>query len=295
MTLPENYKQIFNDFCIGLKQIEILCSVATYTLEDFPNNLPENLGRSVTLAIGEISKQLNYDENNSNPQVIDVEVLLNSELEKQLALSVLEFLMMKPVKMINRITDYNFERIICPQSLIIVFAHFEAFMVDTIKFICETRPEVLKSKSKKISFEDALEFENNIKQFLTDQYTNEFNWKSVEDKLNFFKSEFGIKLDIEDSNLEALVNAENIRHIVVHNGGRMSQQFINKSKKKDFKIGDLVYFSFKEIINISKLTHYIASKIYVETIRKFVKDFDKHNFNGAYIQWQDIIEELDKD
>jgi hypothetical protein len=295
MTLIEKYGQIFNDFCVGLKQIEILCAVATYTLDDFPNNLPENLRRSLVTAITEISEQLNHDKTKPEPQIVDVEVALNSKLEKQLVQSVLEFIMMKSNKKVKKITDPNFGRVICSQSLIIVFAHLEAFMTDTIKFICDACPEVLKSKNKKISFEDALKFESNIKQLLIDRYTYEFGWKSIDEKLAFFKSEFGLKLEIVDSNIDVLKEAENVRHIIVHNGGRISQQFIDKSKNKRFKIGGFVTFSFREIIAISQITHYLASKMYVETIKKFAKGYENSNLDGVFLQYRDLIEELRKD
>lgn len=114
-----------------------------------------------------------------------------------------------------------------------IFEHLEAFMTDSIHYICRKCPNVL-NKKKKITWEKALSFESRRKliDYLSEELCYEFIRESTfEKRLEFFHDIFNIKNPVPENHLRALEIMKKIRNLIVHNGGKVNQSFLDFLEK----------------------------------------------------------------
>ena len=151
-----------------------------------------------------------------------------------------------------------------------MFAHLEAFLSDSLRAICRVRPEILKS-NKKIDRSTLIDFRSwdKIIEFLIEDYTYDFGWETFKNKIKFLNDKIGLNIEIPDSDLSILEEAENTRNIVVHNGGRISQEYINRTKKDDLNVGDLILITPEFIKTVSNIILYLAWDIFALISKKF--------------------------
>ena len=66
-----------------------------------------------------------------------------------------------------------------------------------------------------------------------------------------------------------LEGAENIRHIIVHNGGRASQEFINRTGRNDLAVGEIVPVTAEYVGDVSSSSRLLASELFTKVSKKF--------------------------
>jgi hypothetical protein len=272
----ESYRETYKNYISSTSQVEILTLVSGEAVKDFPKHLPEELRGPLLLGMRETANAL-------------IEVAKAAEMGKRISRSVRR--PNDPTKgklldsvlslFISEVTADNsrgiderfqegFERLLSSQAIIMAFAHLDAFISDTMRAICVARPEVLKSE-KKIEWSMALTFDKkeDLIKYLIERYVFEFGWLNLSNRVEHLKKQIGLELIQPESERELLDMAENIRHLAVHNGGRASQEFIERTGRNDLGIGDLVPITLDEIGKISSAARLLASDLFASVSKKF--------------------------
>jgi hypothetical protein len=75
-----------------------------------------------------------------------------------------------------------------------------------------------------------------------------------------------------------LENARNIRHAVVHNGGRVSEKFKQRIKSKSFVMGQIIPITFDYLEDVLSVSQVLASELFVAVSEKYF-EIDGSNIN----------------
>lgn len=274
MSLDE-LSSTFVNFMASLEATRLTTKLAIKIFDDFPNNLKEifdngNNSRGSFDILEEIFPELfiSSDEIKEDKDIIIdlpyyyTQTGISPDSHRVIVRNLLDILDVKnlvneeSIMLLNRI---NYERLFLSQQLIMYFAHLDAVLMDFFRQICLISPSILK-RNKKISFKDVIDNQENIINVLLDKFALEFNYKTLEEKINLFKEDIKIDFEIEDSGISFLNKAEQIRHIFVHNAGKMDMKFLEKIDIKSYKEGDIypleekhnemLYFVMSDLITV---------------------------------------------
>lgn len=272
----ESYRATYKNYLMSTSQVAILTLVSGEAVKDFPKNLPEELREPLLSGMREVANALReVAEAAEKGKRVSVSLGRPNDPTKGKLLTSVIYLFMSQVKVdgpqdINETFKEGFERLLSSQAVIMAFAHLDAFMSDTMRAICVARPEVLKSE-KKIEWSTALTFDKkeDLIKYLIERYVFEFGWLNLSKRVEHLKKQIGLNLVVPESELELLDMAENIRHVAVHNGGRASQEFIERTGRNDLAIGDFVPITFEDIEKISSVARLLASDLFEAVSKKF--------------------------
>jgi hypothetical protein len=277
----------------------VLNLAAGEVLRDFPARLPEGLreplgrdmlkvGRMLTEAVSEIGVGVEAEERARmlDQELSRVEAEIEAESKKgkvkttsaeldqmdtegRIFVHVLFMFIALSLLDISP-HDLDFNRLLCSQQLVMVLAHLDAFMADSLRAICRVRPEVLMSE-KKLEWSTLISCGgwDELLAHLIEQYVFEFGWRSIYKRVQFLKEQLGLVIDFPESDIELLEEAENIRNIIVHNGGRVSQEYIARTGRDDLRIGDFVPVTLEYVDEVSMAASTLAGELFVEVSRKF--------------------------
>jgi hypothetical protein len=150
------------------------------------------------------------------------------------------------------------------------FAHLDAFMADTVRAICKARPDVLKS-GRKLDWEAIVSSGGweGLMTRLADQYAYEFGWESVTERLKVMQERLGLTLACPREHTRLLEEAELTRHVVVHNGGRVSQQYIQRTGCTDLRIGQFVPVTPTYVAQVARCAWSVAGALCVAVARAY--------------------------
>lgn len=294
----DEYLRRYNYFgaCLGGSGVSSIISLMI--LNDFPNKLPKELAQYVIKTMDEFFKS--HAKNDIRAQEIlkkkstvsislpfRMDIFPESDLRQSLIHSSL-FLSIGEIAMEQNLDWKNF---LTAQNLVMIFAHFDAFFSDSIRAICESKPEILK-REKKISWRNALELENQqlLIKHLTEEYVFELCHEDTIKRITILEKELGLKLDIGEKRLESIKNAQLIRNIVVHNGGRINAEFIRKvaDGQRKLKIGDIVKIELDVIRRIDRVILFLGCSLFKEVSKKYF-GMQEADLNEKI--WQMILEE----
>jgi len=246
-TLWEQYRDTYLNFITSMSQIRILTFVNEAVFEDFPLNLPDGLRHALLDAVGELPRVVQEmleggKEEGASLGLTDDET--TSDLVFWTTLPFFAYLYSGAGPgLAERSLPFEpgFETLLRSQSLIMAFACLDAFKADILRAICKVVPEILRSK-KKIEWKTALTFgsREELLLHLAERYVLEFNWLSVPKRLDFLCAEIGLDIPVTEAEVEFFGYAENVRHILVHNGGKVSQEFIERTGYRDLTVGEFV-------------------------------------------------------
>ena len=168
------------------------------------------------------------------------------------------------------IDTIDFERLLYSQSLVMAFAHIDAFMGDSLRTIYQVCPQAL-SSNKKVDIADILSCGTwqNLIDSLIERYVFEIGWKSVAKRVEFLRDKLGIIIDYPESALELLGRAEEIRNITLHNGGRVSDEYLARTQETNVSVGDLVPITYEYVSEVSSEAMFLAGELFVGIAKKF--------------------------
>lgn len=272
----DDYRRIYRDYSTATNQIQIVTIVASESLKEFPQNLPDALRKPLLGSMLEFATLLT--------QVVDsakdgrkgrrsLKPLSGDPTKATLLYSVLQLYVGQisvGASEESNSSQPDFERLLSSQALIMVFAFVEAFIGDTLRLICSLRPEILKTE-KKIEWATALEFDNkeDLITHLRERYVYDFGWFSLDERVKHLRAKLGLEVGTPASDLELLSLWENVRHVVIHNGGRVSQEFRTRTHQVDLPIGEPIPITFKDIERISTAASLLAADVFESVSSKF--------------------------
>jgi len=164
---------------------------------------------------------------------------------------------------------FDFARRLRAQELVMLLAHFDAFMADSVRAICKGAPDTLK-RSKTLTWEGILQCESwdNLVAHLIEEMAFSFGWNSARQKIEALQKEFGVVVSANEKDLVTLETAEQFRHLLVHNDGRVSREY-NKRARKALRIGTPIDISRRFIDEVTSAVSMVASDTFIAVATKF--------------------------
>lgn len=291
----EKYSKIHMKYVIAINQARMISLASTEALADFPNNLPENIQQPFKENMTKALKMIGDRLREGGPPTLKISwkmVHLPSNGEKQ-ETSNYDLTMIKANNFfiasfilgisksnllgnkipIDSVMKINFDDALYFQELVMIFAYLDAFIDDTLRIIYECCPERLKCE-KTITWETAIglkSYKKLIHHLISKYVRKEFRNLPLVERIAFLKERMGLEMDIPESVLRDFKIAEHVRHIIVHNAGRIDNEFLAKTQLEDFKIGDVFPISFQYISNLSYYIQLLGSYIFREVSTKYFK------------------------
>lgn len=173
--------------------------------------------------------------------------------------------------------DIDFMEVLNIQLLVMLLANLEAFLVESVNILCQLKPELVNGRKKSdLTEEKGYGNQDNLGSKMLEKFINDFGRKPIRKKLVFFREKLEMKDSFSNKQLKLIYEAQMIRNLVIHNGGKINLNFIKNSERKDLKNG--VYFKIsdhylKEIKEtILKIIDHIRSFFYSEFTSLSIKN-----------------------
>lgn len=166
----------------------------------------------------------------------------------------------------------KFRRAVLSQQLIMIFAHLDSFIADSVRVICEALPDVLKSRDRKLEWERIINCGSwdELLEHLIEEYVARSDRGPVLDRIDNMKRTFGLDLRVDNRALGTLEVAENVRHAFVHSGGRADSSFLNRCKVEDMVPGTPINFRSATIDDVNRSALLAGTAIYGSVCTKFL-------------------------
>ena len=282
----ESYREIYSNYELSVNQTRMVTIVAGEVLKDFPNNLPKNLHGSLIDGMKKfrdiLDQYLNpsgMELNQEDLKATEKELTNSTEsnsimIENDLVIHMFK-LIFSNVENLDSIDNMDFERLLYSQELVMLFAQLDAFMADSLRIICQSRPEILKS-NKQLDYKTILSCDGweELINHLSEEYVLEFGWKTINERLKFLRNKLNLNIEFSELELEFLKEAELIRHVIVHNGGKISQEYIKRSKEPDLIMGSFVDVNSGYIGELANKIGKLVSILFLAISKKFFNKED---------------------
>jgi len=209
-----SYKRTYLGFLQAIHQTQLVSAVAEHSLHNFPKGLPPSAASAVQHLFHQLGSALLGAASDADSKQIDS--ALDKELHPtapkrakrmrprsdkeadEIAMHALHLMLaqdlQKKTSSLPRVGK-QFQILARHQAVAMLYAHVDAFFGDTLRVICRARPEVLRS-GKQLTWELALSFESmaDLVETLAEQFIYEFGWKTLADRLKFFRDKFGVDI-----------------------------------------------------------------------------------------------------
>lgn len=252
----------------------VVTLVAHDVLRDWPKSLPENTRKPLEEARNKWRDLMTalLDHKITSEQFDGELTSLYAEWEKVKGQSALfkTVIRMSLFRPNTASSEIDFKRIVNSQAYVMVFAHLDAFMADSIRAVCKLRPEVMKC-DKTMEWVDIIScgtWDRLLTQ-LSEQYSFQFGWQSLVKRIDFLRSQIGLKLTFPEEKLKVIDDAENIRNVLVHNGGNASQEFLDRSKRSDLALGEQVPVTLESVRTLVGTISELGDRLYEAIAEKF--------------------------
>jgi hypothetical protein len=158
------------------------------------------------------------------------------------------------------------------QSLVMMVAALEAFLIDSVKTICLVQPRVMKNNNKEIKWEDIIDAGSydELMEILADLYAKDIN-KNIKGGIRFMEKNLGLVINFPETGLKKLDDARNVRNLIVHTGGRIDKKFLKNVGWKGAVVGERIKLEIEWIGEVWESTCGVCTSVYFGTIKKFFK------------------------
>lgn len=286
----ETYRHRFMEVGIATHKSTLIAHTGVKILEDFPDGLPEpyheaftTLSLRVMRATAKLLEEADDPDGNEFDEELR-EAFDADEIEKHLAerdepegmaVQVGDDAIRLMMLGIMRGGDpdsleLEFDRALASQSFVMILAHLDAFLADSVRAICSQEMRPLRSE-KKISWDEVLDAGNwdSLVRRLIEKRVYDFGWNTLSDRLQTMRDEFGLALEEASSVASSLEEASNVRHVIVHNGGRTSQEFLSRTGRDDLVVGEQVPLTLDDVAETAAEVRVVCSDVFFEVSEIF--------------------------
>lgn len=281
-TALAEYGRHYQAFLRSASQTKLIAQFAGELFTNFPRRLPPELRKKLKEGLRswasktiEVAKAAMKEPGHK----IKMEWISDDLLEAAVAMLSAHFLAHRGEK--TKVSLPNFRDLIYEQELVMLLAHLDAFFDQSVRAMCVAEPRILHG-NKELTWSDILHCENfeGIIRRMIETYTLELGVKPVAQRFKHLQGKHGLKIALEEGcmPLRVLDDAEALRNIIVHNGGRVSREYLKRTKRSDVKIGDVVSVDegFRGIA-------YLSVRICAEALYRGVAEFVKVGLGGQSI------------
>lgn len=271
----KDYKRIYQDYEMSVHQARLISYISTEVIKDFPYDISGYYDISAFPKLRQASKLLQeIVKDFKNGRVHKKETRETIEKDDSLTdlMEAIFYLFGLMVKRHMFTEELEFQRILNFQELIIHHSNFDGFLSDSVRAICYTCPNVMK-KSKTIQWEEILSCKgwSELMTRLVEIFVRDLGWKPLEKRLNMFTGLFKLKLKFDEGDIQTIKELDITRNLIVHNGGRVNQEYVKLKRTTDIKMGDYVSVNNGILRHISKTLQLVASDIFVEVSKKYFR------------------------
>ena len=270
----DNYKKVYRNFEFSISQSMVMTLISHEVLKQWPQSLPESTQKPLAEARKQWSDlwTSHFDNKTTSEQFsaeLDRMFKEWERIEGQPALfkTVMRMNLFRPDQATK---ELDFSRIVNSQALVMMFAHLDAFMADSIRTTCRVCPEILKC-DKKMEWVDIVScgsWDKLIDQ-LIEQYSFQFGWQSVAKRLDFLKKQIGLEFAFQEEKLRIIDDSELIRNVVTHNGGNVSQEYLVRSRRTDVSLGQPIPITLDSIRQLFTAIGLLGDTLYKAIAKKF--------------------------
>jgi hypothetical protein len=267
------YKATYLNLQSAIIQARIVGLASTESLKGFPKRLPPEVRRTVVSQLREFTQQLGeavnalQESGEASRRIEDAAEADRSRLfSPTLQLFMLQVLRGRPI------AEIDFDFVLNDMQLVLLLAYFEGFLSDSLKAACSQDIRTLYS-GRKMSIERVLSSGNweGLVARVIDDFAYESGWKALPERLLFLTSELGLDLQLLQAELDELKETELLRNLVVHNGSRVSQEYLDRTSRRDRHLGETVLVSGESVEKLTHLLQRLASDVYTAISTKFFK------------------------
>ena len=291
------YRRTYHTYEVSVNQTRILRLVVAEIFQDFPDRLPQDLqvvvSNTAQMWVHLIKKlaALTEEQPEFKPEELQEELYPGDwfhEVHESPLYNPTLSLILAQVMLSTPIFEVDYERLFCHQELIMLFAQIDAFLADTLRVICRVCPQIL-SRNKTVEWATVLSCGGweELLDFLVERYVYEFGWAPLPKRLELLREQLGLEVSYSDSDIELLGEAENIRNIVVHNSGRVSQEYIERTKRRGLAVGDYVPLTLDYLEEVSEACRMLVAELFVAVSRKFF-EVDESDLRGVWRRSSDL-------
>jgi len=290
----KDYQKIYEDFLLSFYQTEIVSRLGLITLKNYPNNLPDKTRDVLLRDKHEMMKLIvqsgslkNSGKTAASPvesRNNDLQTMTKTE-EDMMRLGFGELFipsLMAETTLAKQghLNGYgpqnlHFDRIVNSQRLAMHYAYLDAFMGDSLRAVLTLQPLLTSEEKVDAKVVLGLGSWDAVIQYLIETYVYRVGWKTITERISFFKERLGLDLKINDELLGTLRDGEQLRNMIIHNAGRVNSEYKKRSKNNDIKIGEIIPIDDKYMRKVIGAIEVIAGDIRRQINIKFFKDTDE--------------------
>jgi hypothetical protein len=287
-----SYKRMYLGFLRAIHQTQLVSAVAEHSLHDFPKGLPPSAASAVREVFNKMGSALlvaasraDAGETDPVPPRGSLHAAVPTKPKRmprqpdneatEIAIDALYLMLAQDLRRRIRSPSLDlgkqFQILTRYQAVAMLYAHVDAFFGDTLRVICRTRPEVLRS-GRQLTWETALSFGSmgDLAGTLAEQFIYEFGWKTLVDRIELFRSKCGVDLVIAVDELELLTLFEQRRHLIIHNGGVVTAKYIADTGDTHAKLGRQIAISRDEVRSLGHAVMMLGSNLCSAVAVKFL-------------------------
>lgn len=283
------YRERYDVFATSLGASGILARVGSAVLKDFPDNLPSDLRDTVRESVTQVllsARQVRASDDMATngaggaTDAEELQVRRSSDSDQQSGL--VESSLLVALGEAGISGGFEWDSFARAQHVVMVYAHFDAFFSDSVRAVCEIRPDVLR-RDRKISWRDILEQGgwDDLLQRLIEDYVFELGHRGIVERLQAFDRQLSLKLGIPEPDLEAIQYGELVRNVLVHTGSRITPEFLRRagSAGEHLRIGETITVDFDFLDRVANSILIAGSDLFRVVATKFFavshKDLDR--------------------
>ena len=259
----EQLNDVFRRFQQATSQNYIFRMCAQHLFAEFPSRLPPDLQQHINDALNEVAEKMQTRSDGYSRIDMDPTAYKN-----ELSLAMTE-LVISRIYLGEKNFKADYYYFVEGQYLVSLFSQVDAFLSDTLRIVLRIHPGRLKT-NRQIEWKDIIAAGDwdSLIQKLTESYILGFSHKSLPDRIAEFEK-MGIAFDRDEEIKDVLGYGENVRHIVVHNGGIVSEAFIEKTARKDVTVGEQLSLHHEDLLAFWRAAQSLGGDVFRGVATKF--------------------------
>lgn len=275
------YKRMTVEHLAYISRMKLLIHYSIIFFEDFPKNLTGDLKDQWVNGLQKMIDGLNKLKQENGPNTLNLDV--DEVIQDAFIISYDSFINSKDSVDIAKC--FNFNELIFSQALAMNYARIDAFYNDSIKCICELKPEIMIQSvddnikknegvnEKNITWQQIIKLGSyaKIMGYIKEDFIYKLGLKSLEKRINFLTSKLGFNISQENIDLTLLFEGEQYRHSIIHRGGIIDKRLLEITSKEKVEQGTKLQISQEYLRDIYGQSTKLINSISNQVEKKFFK------------------------
>lgn len=256
----EELTQKLREYIKSISKIYLIGEICDNVFEDFPTNLPE----SVNEKWRKKTKKIIFKDGKASLDFDDygfLGILLNVIPGKE--------------------EKSDFQQVILRQDLVNYLAYLEAVMQDLQRCIYKNNPTLL-PEEKEIKLKDIVNKStmDEMLNYLIEKQLEKSGYDKITNQIERLNNKpFLLKISIKKNEINELNTFIAIRNLILHNGSRITNEYLELDKKSKYKIGDVICLERKKINELFLYVEKVAVEIFASICKEFYNIEKQNTYN----------------